>query len=98
LVIDVREPREYQRGHIPQAKLIPLPGLFVDEVELPDLSTSERSIVVVCRGGRRSTRAAYHLIQRGSPNIRVLQGGMLAWESAGLLEAIESGHQNEGES
>jgi SulP family sulfate permease len=85
LVIDVREVREFRRGHVPAAILMPLPKLLLDGAELP----FDRHIVFVCRGGRRSTRAAYMLHSRGYENVSVLQGGMLAWEAAGLLEAID---------
>jgi SulP family sulfate permease len=85
LVIDVREPREYQRGHIPQAQLMPLPMLAQAPPELPH----DRPLVLVCRGGRRSARAAAVFANDGYANIAVLDGGMLAWEAAGLLEAIE---------
>ena len=85
LVIDVREPREFKRGHIPQAQLVPLPKILADKSTLP----ADREIVVVCRGGRRSTRATYMLQNEGYQNVRVLRGGMLAWEAAGLLEAVE---------
>jgi SulP family sulfate permease len=85
LVIDVREPREFKRGHIPEAKLIPLPKILT---EMPDLS-GNGEIIVVCRGGRRSTRATWMLQNNGYHNVRVLRGGMLAWEAAGLLEAID---------
>jgi SulP family sulfate permease len=84
LVIDVREPREFKQGHVPQAQLIPLPKLLVNGLDLPH----DRTIVLVCRGGRRSTRAAFVLRERGHENVLVLEGGMLSWESAGLLDAI----------
>jgi SulP family sulfate permease len=85
LVIDVREPREYGRGHIPQAQLTPLPGVLATPPDLPH----DRPLIVVCRGGRRSARSAAILCGNGNANIAVLEGGMLAWEAAGLLEAIE---------
>jgi len=85
LVIDVREPREYQRGHIPQAQLMPLPTLLQAPLELPH----DRPVVLVCRGGRRSARVASVLANDGYANVTILDGGMLAWEAAGLLEAIE---------
>ncbi|UCC89816.1 MAG: sulfate permease [Anaerolineales bacterium] len=86
LVIDVREPREFQRGHVPRARLIPLPKLLSEASEgVPQ----DCPIVFVCRGGRRSTRVAHALRNRGYRNICVLQGGMLAWEAAGLLDAID---------
>jgi SulP family sulfate permease len=85
LVIDVREPREFKRGHIPQARLVPLPKLLSETSVLPN----DHPIVFVCRGGRRSTRAAYTLGQRGYENVAVLRGGMLAWEASNLLQAID---------
>ncbi len=84
-VIDVREPREFKQGHIPQARLMPLPQLISNASDLP----YDREIVCVCRGGRRSTRATYILQSKGYQNVRVLEGGMLAWEAAGLLEAVD---------
>ena len=84
LVIDVREAREFQRGHIPDALSIPLLRLFGDISQVP----KEGGVVFVCRGGRRSTRATYALTNQGYDNIRVLRGGMIAWETAGLLEAV----------
>jgi sulfate permease, SulP family len=85
LLIDVREPREFHRGHIPQAELIPLPELLTDTAHLP----REQPIVLICRSGRRSQRAAHLLHGRGFANVLILEGGMLAWEAAGLLEAVE---------
>lgn len=85
LVVDVREPREFHRGHIPQAELLPLPELLASAGDLP----RDRPVVLVCRSGRRSQRAAYSLQKKGFANVTTLQGGMLAWESAGLLEAVD---------
>jgi SulP family sulfate permease len=88
LAIDVREPREYQQGHIPQAWNLPLARLLAEEpLNLP----LDTPLVLVCRGGRRSTRAAALLRAGGFTNIAVLQGGMLAWEAADLLEAVGEG-------
>lgn len=84
-VIDVREPREYQQGHIPEAQLVPLPSIMSKSVRLPN----DRQIVLVCRTGRRSQRAAYALHKMGCMNVAVLEGGMHAWEAADLLEAVE---------
>ena len=84
VVIDVREPREFQRGHIPQAQLIPLNQLLTEKTEIP----LDRSIVLVCQGGRRCSRAAYVLSRQGY-KAQALSGGMLAWENAGLLEAVD---------
>ncbi len=84
-VIDVREPREFKRMHIPQAASLPLFQLLSDSSKIP----TQKDVVFVCHGGRRSTRATDMLTQRGFTNVRVLRGGMLAWENAGLLEAVD---------
>ncbi|HBY98386.1 MAG TPA: sulfate transporter [Chloroflexi bacterium] len=84
-VIDVREPREFKQGHIPHAQLVPLPTLLSEKLEL----ARDGTVVFVCRGGRRSTRAAAIARDQGYENVAVLQGGMLAWEAAGLLKAID---------
>jgi SulP family sulfate permease len=87
IVIDVREPREFKQGHIPKAQLIPLPKLLSDKPDLPH----DREVVLVCRSGRRSLRAAGMLqSSKNGLHLQILQGGMLAWEAAKLLEAVES--------
>jgi SulP family sulfate permease len=85
MVIDVRESREFHQGHIPQARLIPLHKLFGDISQVP----KDKPVVFVCRSGRRSTRATFALANQGFENVRVLRGGILAWEAAGFLEAVD---------
>ena len=87
VVIDVREPREFKQGHIPNSQLVPLPKLLSEKSDLP--LPPDYEIVLVCRSGRRSVRAAYVLQNKGYHRVSVLQGGILAWETAGLLEAVE---------
>ncbi len=84
IVIDVREPREFQQGHIPQAQLLSLPTLVAQQPALP----RDKPIVFVCRIGRRSARAAQIYQQNGYTNTAVLDGGMQGWEAARLLEAV----------
>jgi sulfate permease, SulP family len=86
LVVDVREPREFAQGHIPQARLVPLPRLLGEPAE--DLPRN-RTLVLVCRSGRRSQRAAAALRAGGFDDVAVLRGGMLAWEAANLLQAVD---------
>ncbi len=85
IVVDVREPREFQRGHIPDAKSMPLFELLTNPSDLPRI----RPVVLVCRSGRRSARAAFNLSKRGFTNLQIVAGGMVAWENDGLLTAIE---------
>ena len=84
-IVDVREPREFQRGHIPEAQHIPLPVL---PNHLDDIAR-DRPVVMVCQGGRRSERATALLLEKGFDNARMLQGGMVAWRQEKLLEAVE---------
>jgi SulP family sulfate permease len=84
-VIDVREPREFRACHIPEARSVPLSALLREMPELP----RDRPLVLVCRGGRRSTRVAALVQGRGYEDVAVLQGGMLAWEAANLLAAVD---------
>lgn len=85
LLIDVREPPEYQRGHIPQAQLLPMRQIPKQGQTLP----TEPPIVLVCRSGRRSRIAAGILKDMGYQKVYNLQGGMLAWEAAGYPVAVE---------
>lgn len=85
-VVDVREPREFRRGHIPHAELIPLPRLLQSMPDFP----REDELILVCRMGRRSSRAASALHDEGFTQIAVVRGGMQAWEEANLLEAVEN--------
>lgn len=85
LVVDVREPREFRQGHIAEARLLPLDQILAGPVELP----RDRPVVLVCRSGRRSARAAAVLAPQGYDNLRILAGGMLAWEGQNLLEAVD---------
>jgi len=85
LVIDVREPREFSRGAIPESLLLPLPRLAEYLPAIPQ----DKEVILVCQGGRRSMRAATYLQSKGVSNVKILRGGILAWEAAGLLEAVE---------
>ncbi len=79
LLLDVREDYEWDAGHVSSAVHIPL-GLLADHIgELP----SDRQVVVVCRSGVRSARAAAFLIASGYDAVN-LAGGMQAWAAVGL--------------
>ncbi len=78
-LLDVRQPEEYQAGHIEGARLIPLGELSPRLKELPP----DAEILCVCRSGSRSARAAQLLSSRGYRALN-LSGGMLAWTGAGF--------------
>jgi rhodanese-related sulfurtransferase len=79
LVLDVREPDEYRRGHISGAKLIPLGELHRRMKELP----KDKEIVCVCASGSRSHSATKILVDAGYTAIN-MNGGMYNWQRAGL--------------
>ncbi|HET7705637.1 MAG TPA: rhodanese-like domain-containing protein [Thermoanaerobaculia bacterium] len=79
IIVDVREPSEFQEGHIQGAKLAPL-GSVEQGVEG---IAKDREIVLVCRSGRRSGKAQELLTARGYTKLQNMEGGMLAWEKNG---------------
>ncbi|NWG86689.1 MAG: rhodanese-like domain-containing protein [Hydrogenophilaceae bacterium] len=82
LVLDVREQSEFVDGHIAKAKHIPLGALAKRLGELEKYK--DKPIVAVCRSGSRSGSACGTLRRAGFQNLHNLDGGMIAWERAGL--------------
>ncbi len=74
-LIDVREPNEWDIGHIPGARLIPM-GKF--PAVIPSLDPT-RDIVVQCRSGMRSGKVVRQLQAAGFTRVRNLAGGILRW-------------------
>ncbi len=74
-ILDVREPSEFETGHIEGATLIPLGTLANRLTELP----KDRPIVAVCRSGNRSLYATSFLVEHGYTNVENMIGGMTAW-------------------
>ncbi len=84
-VVDVREPVEWQHGHIAGAIHIPLGELSGRLDELPAGQT-----LVVCKVGGRSAQAVMWLAQQGRDVVN-LDGGLLDWEAAGRPLVSETG-------
>ncbi|WP_327241401.1 rhodanese-like domain-containing protein [Streptomyces sp. NBC_01320] len=80
-VLDVRTPGEFRTVHIPGAYNVPLDTLREHRAEL--LTHLDEDVVLVCRSGARAAQAEQALAEAGLPNLRVLQGGMNAWEMTG---------------
>jgi adenylyltransferase/sulfurtransferase len=74
-IVDVREPHEWEICHIEGAELVPLGTLPQQLDALP----RDRDIVVHCKGGGRSARAAEFLRGQGFPRVFNLTGGIRAW-------------------
>lgn len=81
-LIDVREPDEFvgPLGHVPGTELVPLATLPVSAATWD----RDTALLLVCRSGARSSRAAAALAAMGFRNLFNLAGGMLAWDSDAL--------------
>jgi rhodanese-related sulfurtransferase len=78
LLLDVREPDEWDRGHSPLATPLPMSELQARVEEIP----SDAPVLVVCHSGVRSARVAAALVAAGYEASSV-SGGMIAWAAAG---------------
>jgi len=80
MLLDVREPGEYEAERIPGALLLPLSGF--DPACLPPAIIP--SVVLMCGSGKRSAQAAQRLTDVGATRTAHLAGGIMAWKQAGL--------------
>jgi rhodanese-related sulfurtransferase len=78
VLVDVREPEEYERGHVKGALSIPQADLATRLGELP----RDRPIITICAVGMRSRRSAQFLRQQGFEDVATVVGGMAAWRAA----------------
>jgi rhodanese-related sulfurtransferase len=81
-VLDVRSADEFAAGHLRDAKNIPLADLANRIGELD--KSKNRTVVVVCQSGARSDKAARQLAAAGFGDVWSLDGGVTAWQAAGL--------------
>jgi SulP family sulfate permease len=91
LLLDVREPAEHRRAHLPGARSMPLRELLSAAADLP----RDRPILLACRSGRRAARALFVLEDLGYDQVVGLRGGILAWRAAGLPVDIEGNADSE---
>ncbi|HET6571688.1 MAG TPA: molybdopterin-synthase adenylyltransferase MoeB [Solirubrobacterales bacterium] len=89
VLVDTREPHEYQEAHLENGKLVP-PGLLGDEIAEAAPDRSARTILY-CRSGNRSFLAAEQLQALGYTDVASLAGGILAWQEQGLPVVAASG-------
>ncbi|MFI7575735.1 rhodanese-like domain-containing protein [Micromonospora sp. NPDC049497] len=78
-LLDVRTPAEFETVHIPGAYNVPLDLLKEHREELRN--HLDEDVVLICRSGARATQAEQALAEIGLPNLKVLNGGMLAWQA-----------------
>ena len=78
VLVDVREPDEFEQFHVPGATLIPLADVPERIEEIPD----DQRVYVICGSGGRSARAVDFLNRQGLDTVNVA-GGSKAWLEAG---------------
>jgi rhodanese-related sulfurtransferase len=81
-VVDVRNADEFAAGHLRDAKNIPLADLSGRIGELD--KAKNRTVVVLCQSGARSDKAVRQLAAAGFEDVYSLEGGISAWQAAGL--------------
>ncbi|MGZ5319291.1 MAG: rhodanese-like domain-containing protein [Actinomycetota bacterium] len=86
VVLDVRDPYEWQAGHIDGAVLVPLSAL-AGKVGTIDRG---RPVAVVCRSGNRS-RAAVRFLKANGVDAHNVSGGMVAWSTHRLPTVTDRG-------
>ena len=79
-VIDVRDPHEWIDGHVPTARLVPLPQFRQN----PKAELHQDCVIFVCAAGVRSETAARLAAQQGFKEVYNLTGGTRAWVKAGF--------------
>ncbi len=82
-IVDVREPHEYETGHVPGATLIPVNSVYARRDELP----KEKDVIFVCAVGQRSALACEMAAAAGLTRLFNLEGGTDGWIAAG--EAVD---------
>lgn len=87
IVLDVREPAEFDMGHLPGSVNVPRGLLEFMVGNNPVLSNPDATILLYCKNGGRSTLAAHTLKQMGFNQVKMLVGGFDGW--AGSVHKVE---------
>src|SRR6185369_5499378 len=83
-VVDVREPREWSRGHLPGARLVPFDRLR----QSPKAALPRDNVIFVCAAGVRSQAAAQVAEESGFSNVYNLSGGTRNWVNSGYALVV----------
>jgi rhodanese-related sulfurtransferase len=76
-VVDVRDAAEFEQGHVPGSRSIPVHEIGHRRAELPAVRITR--ILVVGDGGKRTQAAAAYLVLTGFADVGALDGGFAAW-------------------
>lgn len=80
VLIDVREPDEYIKEHVPQAHLVPLSGFNPEDFP----KEHDKVAIFHCHSGGRTEASATQILQTGFRKVYQLEGGIQGWRKAGL--------------
>jgi rhodanese-related sulfurtransferase len=75
VLLDVREPWEYERARIEGSRLVPMREVPARVAEIDE----DREVVAICHHGGRSMQVAMFLERQGFKRVHNLQGGIDAW-------------------
>lgn len=89
VVLDVREPAEFDMGHLPGGVNVPRGLLEFMVGNHPALSNTQATVLLYCKNGGRSTLAAHTLKQMGFDQVQMLVGGFDGWQ--GSVHKVEVG-------
>lgn len=85
-LLDVREYPEWANAHIPGSVLVPLGKLK----RHPERGLIGAEILIICATGNRARQAAEAIGDRENTSLAILEGGITAWQNAGLTTARSS--------
>lgn len=81
-VVDVNAASHFASQHIPQSLNFPLEELNAENKAL--LKHKDKTVILVCQTGSRSTKAAKKLLTLGFSNVNILRGGLVSWTKENL--------------
>ena len=84
IVLDVGEPAEFNKGHIPKAINMPVSQLKNDLGRLEKYRTKDTPIVLSSRANQHANRSANILRKNNFSNLYTLTGGLVSWEKENL--------------
>ncbi|MBT8115136.1 MAG: rhodanese-like domain-containing protein [Arenicella sp.] len=82
VIIDVNDEAQYSQSHIPQAVNFPVASINADNKDLQ--AHKNKTAIVVCQTGSRSSKAARSLIALGFTDVHILRGGLVYWTKENL--------------
>ena len=83
-LIDVRTPVEFREVRVVIARNVPPDSLDPHAVMKERHGTASNSLYVICRSGERASKACQRFVDAGYTNVVNVEGGMQAWDEAGL--------------